>query len=87
MVGPVDLRLDEEQILRVANMFLQVRRHGRQWLEQPRENALEGRGYRVGWIRQVKVDRPVIGVDDDLRTMSDRSPAPAHDRDARQRAS
>jgi hypothetical protein len=47
VVRPVHLRLDEEQVLRVANMLLQVLRHGRQWLEEPWEDALVGRDDRV----------------------------------------
>ena len=53
MVGAVELRLDQEEIFGVADMLLQVLRHGRQRLEQAREDALIGlrRSDRQGSLR------------------------------------
>ena len=71
MVGLVKPRLNQEQVLRIANVLLQARRHGSERLEQAREDALVGRRDRVCGIHQIKVDGPVIGVDDDLHRIAD----------------
>src|ERR1700730_18548668 len=52
-------------------MLLQVLGNGRQWLEEPREDALVGRGDRVRGICHVKCYRPVVGVDDGFDRIAD----------------
>ena len=71
MVGAIHLRLDEEEVFRIADMPLQVLRHRRQRLEQAWKDAVVGRGDRVRAVDDVKVDRAVVGVDDDLDRVAD----------------
>ena len=71
VVRLVHLRLEEEEVLRVAHMPLQLLRHRRQRLEEPGEAALVGGGDRVGGIHHVQVHRPVVGIDDDLDRIAD----------------
>jgi len=66
MVGLIELRLNQKQVLRIANVLLQVRGHSRERLEQARKDTLEGCGDRVTGVHQIKVDGSVIGIDDDL---------------------
>src|ERR1019366_10765664 len=70
VIGAVKLGLDEEEVLRVADVLLQIRWHGLERLEQPRENAPVGCDHWIGWVRYIKVHRPVVGVDDDLHRIS-----------------
>ena len=42
VVGAIHLRLNAKQVLRVANVLLQIRRHRLQRLEYPRKNPLVG---------------------------------------------
>src|SRR5207247_8137258 len=70
VVGLIKQRLNQKQVLRIANVLLQIRRHGRERLEQARKDALVGRGDRVAGVDQIKVDGSVIGVDDDLHRIA-----------------
>ena len=70
MVGLIQLRLDQEHILGIANVLLQVRRHRRERLEQARKDALVGRGDRVDGIDQIEVDGPVVSIDDNLHRIA-----------------
>ena len=71
MIGAVKLGLDEEEVLRVADVLLQISWHGLERLEQLGENAPVGCDHRIRGIRYIEVHRPVVGVDDDLHRISD----------------
>jgi hypothetical protein len=53
VVRAVLLRLDGEEVLRVANVPLQIRRHCGERPEQPGEDALIGADDWVGGIRYI----------------------------------
>ena len=71
VIGAVELRLDEEEILGVADVLLQVGRHGSQRLEQAGENALVGLDQRIAGIADIEVRRAVVGVDHHLDRVAD----------------
>ena len=66
VIGAVELRLDEEEILGVADVLLQIGRHGSERLEQAGENALVGLDQRIAGLADIEVDRAVVGVDHHL---------------------
>ena len=71
VVGLIKPRLNQEEVFRIANMSLQICRHGRKRLEQSREDALVGSGDRIRRVSQIEIDRAVIGIDDDLHGIAD----------------
>jgi hypothetical protein len=63
MVCAILLFLYVEQILGIADMLLQIRRHCIDWLEQSGKDAPISADDRVGAIRDIKLHRPIIGID------------------------
>ena len=70
VVGLIEPRLNQKEVLRIANVLLKVRRHRRERLEQARKDALVGQGNRVAGVHQIEVDGSVIGIDDDLHRIA-----------------
>src|SRR5262245_21999518 len=66
VIGLIDLRLNPKEIFRIANMLLQVRWHGCEWLEQVWENSLVCSDDWICNIHQIKIDDSIIGINDDL---------------------
>jgi len=71
VVGAVGLRLNQEQILRVADVLLQVLRHCAERPEQARENALVRPHDGVGRIAHIEVGSPVVRIDHHLDCVAD----------------
>src|SRR5262249_23970186 len=66
VISLIDLRLNQEEVLGIANVLLQVRRHDSERLEQLWKDPLVCPGDRVRGVYQIKVDGPIKGIDDDL---------------------
>ena len=66
VVGAVHLGLDGEQVLGIADVTLQIRRHLAAVLEQAGQHLPIGLDDRIVGVEDVERDRAVIGVDDRL---------------------
>src|SRR4029077_14517435 len=71
VIGLIHLRLDEEEILRIADVLLEIRWHGIERLEQLWEYTAVGREDWVRGVRHVEIHAAVIGIDDDLDRVAD----------------
>ncbi len=70
VVRLIQPRLDQEQVLRIADVLLQVWRHGRERFEQTGKDALVGPGNRIAAVDQIEVDGPVICIDNNLHRIA-----------------
>ena len=70
MILEVHLRLNGEEVFRVAEVVLKERRHGIQWLEQAREDLLVRPDQRVIRVGNVEVQGAVVRVHNHLHTVA-----------------
>ena len=71
VVGAVNRRLDVEQVLGIADVRLQRRRHRVERLEERREGLSVGLDQGVVGVRDVELGGAVISIDHDLHRVAD----------------